>query len=161
MSLVVEDGSGLSTAESYISAADCDAYFSEHGDPSEWTSATTAEKEAALRYATSYLDDNYEWYSSLLTRTQALDWPRNPYLDSQGRYIEGVPQKIKDATCEMALEHLKSSLNFDDTDGIQSEKYGDASVTYRGTRKAYSPIKKMLTEFGNTGSASSNILYRA
>lgn len=161
MALVVESGSGDVNSESYISVADADSYFSDHGSPSEWTSATTAEKEAALRYATTYLDDNYEWYSSLLTRTQALDWPRNPYLDSQSRYISGVPQKIKDATCEMALEHLKDSLNYDDTENIESEKYGDASIKYRGTRKSYSHIKKMLSEFGNTGSASSNVLYRA
>lgn len=161
MALVVESGSGDANSESYLSVIDADTYFTNHSSPSEWSSATAAEKEAALRYATTYLDDNYEWYSSLLTRTQALDWPRNPYLDSQGRYIEGVPQKIKDATCEMALEHLKDPLNSNDTDNIESEKYGDASVKYKSSSKPYSKVKTMLREFGSTGSLISNEVYRS
>lgn len=161
MALVVEDGTGLSTAESYISVADADTYFTNHGSPSDWTSAATAEKESALRYATSFLDDSYSWYSSIINTDQALGWPRVDYWDSEGRIISGVPQKIKDATCEMALEHLKNSLNFDDTENIESESYGDASVKYKGTSKTYSSIKRTLREFGNTGSTTTSILYRA
>ncbi len=36
MALIVEDGTGLANAESYLSVADADAYFLAHGNPSDW-----------------------------------------------------------------------------------------------------------------------------
>ncbi len=36
MALTVEDGTGLSNSDSYLSVADADAYFLKHGNPSAW-----------------------------------------------------------------------------------------------------------------------------
>ena len=74
MALVVEDGTGLSTAESYISVADADTYHSDRGN-ALWT-GTDAVKEEALRQATEYLDATYDWKGSISLTTQALNWPR-------------------------------------------------------------------------------------
>ena len=54
MALIVEDGSGLSGANSYASTAQADTYASDRG-LTAWT-GDTATKEAALIRATDYLE---------------------------------------------------------------------------------------------------------
>ena len=49
MSLIVEDGTGKSTSESYISVADASTYFAARAVTSWAALATDALREAALR----------------------------------------------------------------------------------------------------------------
>ena len=162
MTLIVETGTGLADAESYGSVAGGDTYFDNHGSPTEWTSAVTSEKESALRYATEWLDANFFWYSTLYTITQALNWPRNQYISEDGRTVAvGVPQAVVYATYEMALEHLKDSLNYNDSEGIASEDIGSSSVVYKGNgSKSYSAIKLKLRMYGSGGRASVSEIFR-
>ena len=51
MSLIVEDGTGMETAESYASVAQADARLAALG-MTNWATLTTTEKEQALRRAT-------------------------------------------------------------------------------------------------------------
>ena len=51
MALIVEDGTGLETAESYASVAQADARLAALG-MTNWATLTTTEKEQALRRAT-------------------------------------------------------------------------------------------------------------
>jgi hypothetical protein len=112
LTLIVEDGSGMSTAESYVSAADASTYFAAHGGATTaWTAATSGEQEAALRYARVWMDARYMWPGSIMKLSQALEWPRYGAFDSDGRIYLGVPQVIKDAQCELAKEHLNLALN--------------------------------------------------
>lgn len=115
MALVVEDGTGLATAESYTSVSDADSYHTDHGAPSAWSSATTAAKETALRQASEFIDQWYgmRWLGIRAEPDQALDWPRidGYYLDDN-REIPWtvVPQPVKDATAVLALEALSATL---------------------------------------------------
>lgn len=102
--MTVEDGTGLSTAQSYVSVADADTYHTAHGNTT-WT-GVDALKEAALVRATQALDARYSWQGFRLVETQALDWPRYDAYDVDGYYLSGVPQGIKDALCELALLEL-------------------------------------------------------
>jgi hypothetical protein len=164
MALIPETGEGLSNANTYISLADANTYWTERGSPSEWDSANVAEKSAALLYATAWLDDNFRWYSYVYKTTQSLGWPRYSYFDDEGREVPSatVHQKIKDATCEMALNHLKGNINSSDNEGIKSEKLGDASITYSGgsSSKSYSFIKVGLRQYG-IPKAINNSIYRS
>lgn len=116
MSLVVEDGTGLATAESYISVADAATYLTAaYGTaPASWTAATTATKEAALRAAARWIDARYSWPGQclVLDPAQALAWPRAGAIDREGRTVDAasVPQRIKDSTCEAAILHLAGTL---------------------------------------------------
>lgn len=164
MSLVAEDGTGLSNANSYISLAAANTYWVDYGSPTEWDAASTTEKSAALMYATRWLDDNFAWYSTIYSVTQNLGWPRWSYYDNENREVPSgtVPQRVKDATCEIALVHLKDGLNSSDNEGIKSEKIGDASVTYSSSnnQKSYSFVKVSLRQYGTSGKGSVNSLYR-
>lgn len=158
MSFVVEDGTGLSNANSYTSLDYADDYFALRGNPTDWLNADETDKKAALVYATQWVDATYKWWSYLYKETQALGFPRNNFYDSEGRLIAAgtVPDKLKQAVCEMALEHLKESLNYREGENIVSESIGSASVTYSGNTnsKSYSYVKTLLSELGSGSKGS-------
>jgi hypothetical protein len=118
MVLVVEDGTGLSTAESYLSEADADTYHTNHGNPTTWSSKTTAQKEEALRLATQYVDATYggSWLGRRNLQAQALDWPRLGVTDFDGFTVDSdaVPRQVADATAEMAGRYAAGTTLFPD-----------------------------------------------
>jgi hypothetical protein len=77
MSLIVEDGTGVALAESYISVTDADTYHASRGN-TLWSTMQVSEKEQALRRATDYMQQVYrmDWKGTRTTITQNLDWPR-------------------------------------------------------------------------------------
>ena len=106
-SFVVEDGSGKSAANSYLSVADADTYDQNVTRSSDWTSASATTKQNALICATQYLDNKYHnrWRGLRANETQALDWPRS-YVEDDDEYTllsTTMPQKLKDACAELAV----------------------------------------------------------
>lgn len=73
-------------------------------------------KEVALRYATRFLDDRYEWLGSQTTSSTDVDrlsWPRGNVYTMEGHYVssDSVPYQVEQAVSEIALEHLNLALN--------------------------------------------------
>jgi|TARA_R110002167_G_scaffold92478_1_gene248334 hypothetical protein len=134
MALVVEDGTGKSNADSFISVTDADAYFVNHGSPTAWTGLTTAQKESELRYAAVTLDGNWDWWGSITVITQSLGWPRSGAEDAEGRSIDTdvVPTRVKDAQCELALLGTSNALNsnYDRGGDVSREKVGPIETEY-------------------------------
>lgn len=104
---VVEDGTGLSTANSYLSVADADTYHNNVTRSDDWSGATAAVKQNALIVATQYLDIRYQgrWRGYRNSSAQALAWPRCAVEDDDGYLLDSasLPQKLEDACAEMAL----------------------------------------------------------
>lgn len=77
MPLIVEDGTGRQDADAYVSVAEADAYFLTRN--AAWAGYTTDAREAAIRFATSWLDDTYLslWKGFRVLESQALAWPRD------------------------------------------------------------------------------------
>jgi len=154
VSLIVEDGSGLANAESYISAAGADARMSAIGDAT-WAVLTTAQKEEALRRSTIYMEQAYRgrWTGLRMTREQALSWPRYGVC-VDGFYLpsDEVPADIANACADLALKAAAGDLNEDLTRGVVREKIGPIeteydrnspqSVRYRAVDMALSPYLK-------------------
>lgn len=142
MALIVESGTGSATAESYASVAAADLYHSGRGSLG-WVGGV-ADKEAALRRATVHIDS----YGRLPTRmwpgtrtngrAQALAWPRENVIDTDGVEIadDEIPIELVWATLEAAVRELKApgSLSPDYVPGerVVSESVGPLSVTYAG-----------------------------
>jgi len=107
MALVIVHAPGLSTSNSYVSRAEADAYFEARPNSDAWTSA--ADPEQALIAATARLDlEQFVGYKFL---TEArLKWPRFETYDDDGNPYDSatIPQRVKDATCELALHMLNS-----------------------------------------------------
>ncbi len=112
MAITIEDGTGLSNAEAYVSVADCDTYHSNRGNAA-WTGADSV-KEEALRKATAYLEGIYaqRFVGTKGSSTQALSWPRENAYDRDGVLISGnaLPQALVDAQAELALRALSGDL---------------------------------------------------
>ncbi|MBI5385012.1 MAG: hypothetical protein HZA90_10040 [Verrucomicrobia bacterium] len=119
LTLIKEDGTGKADANSYASVADGDAYFDGHLYASQWTAATTANKEKALVFATRLIDAERQFKGVKSTETQALQWPRANCPDPDRGKAEGrmqnaecylasdqVPSAVVKATCELAKELL-------------------------------------------------------
>ena len=76
LTLVKEDGTGMSDANSYADVADGDMYHEAHLYASAWTGATEQRKEAALMMATRLIDSQFQFNGSRTNASQALQWPR-------------------------------------------------------------------------------------
>ena len=158
MALIVEDGTGLATAESYASVAFADAYHTAYGNPADWSGASTADKEIGLRIATQYLDARYNgcWLGLRSNKLQALDWPRRNVVDPDGFVLDDddLPLELEQATAILALKHVQGTELLPDqqTSGdIKREavKVGtiEEDITYFGAGsqlKTFPLVEKML-----------------
>lgn len=109
MSIVVEDGTGKTEANSYVARADWIAYCADRG----LTSANTTAGDAALIRATAAIDALYGprfMGFKVNGRNQALQWPRVAAYDAAGYVINdaSVPPEIVHATFEAAVRELAS-----------------------------------------------------
>jgi len=162
MALVIEDGTGKSDAESYISVADAETYLSAHGNTT-WAAASTADKEVALRKGTRYLDLVYgrRWKERRTHETQALDWPR-AYIQDQDDFTidaDEIPVNIQRATAELGLLALTEDILPDIAAGSQrirseSKAVGPISKSQtfiggKAERKRYTKVHEMVAEFLN------------
>ena len=143
MSLIVEDGTGLAGAQSYVSVAEADVYHLAR-DNLAWAALTTSAKEIALRRATDYLGQvyNLSWDGKRTTETQALDWPRLGVLRrgisaSPSYYsFNAIPQAVLIASFELALRSLTLTLLPDLERRTLRETVGPISVSYDPTSSA-------------------------
>lgn len=151
MALVVEDGTGLSDAESYASVAAADAYATARG--LTW-SGTDAAKEQALRRATTWLDGRYRgrWPGTKVRlRLQALDWPRTGAHDIAGDTVDyqSVPIEVVNATIEAAVREIATpgSLSPDVTGEKVLTRLGELSWQVTGTGpEAKRPIMTVIDD---------------
>lgn len=158
MALEVEDGTGKANADSYLAAADCTTYWTAHGAPTAWSSASSDAKDAALRLGTQYIDLKYggRFVGYRGSDTQALAWPRNAAYDTDGYAIDedAIPTLLKQATAEAALRQLTESAGLipDSTTSRSIVKEDRSvgplseSITYAGSKPTlpYFPIIDLL-----------------
>lgn len=167
MSLIVEDGTSLSNAESYASVAECDVYHAANGI-TIWAPLLVLEKEQALRRATNFMLQTFRtrWKGQRATSTQRLDWPRwNVQLPDLFGTVDAyvpnteIPQLLKDVLCELALLAAQGDLNYVGTQGVISKQVGPLKVVYdkdTTTQKKYVFIENMLSVY-LTGNTRNNI----
>jgi hypothetical protein len=162
MALIVEDGTGLEDADSYVSVADFKAYCDARG--TSYAGKTDEQIEQALRRATSYIDAVYGGQflgTPRRFRSQALQWPRvDGYDTNAGEYIdfESVPREVEAATNEATIRELASpgALNPDLKRGgaIKSVKAGSVAVEYMTNAPAettYSAIERLIAPVLSAG----------
>lgn len=152
VAIVVEDGTGLATANSYISEADADTYFEKHLYGTAWTGS--ANKVAALQMATRLIDDYFDFEGKKINDSQALQFPRYDIFDRSGYLIPSttIPTPVKNATAELA-KWLIDSDRTADADGKGFKRLVAGSLTMEPDTADKAPVlpdvvKKMLAPFG-------------
>lgn len=132
MALIVEDGTGMATAESFISVAGADTRQANLGN-TNWATITTAEKEQALRRATQYMEQAYRerWAGLRVNSTQALSWPRvGVVVDGYSVLSTSVPAAIANACSDLAFKAAAGDLNADLARGVVREKIDVLETEY-------------------------------
>jgi hypothetical protein len=138
-----ETGAGLSNADTFASLTDATTYFTNRPESSAvWSAATDPQREGVLRYATTILNNRYNWPGSIKVETQALAWPRDGARDKEGRDLEdSVPSLIVQATIELARFLLSNPANASTSsaDAVSSVTLGSLAVSFRDSApfKAY------------------------
>lgn len=105
MALVVEDGSIVAGANSYVSLADADAYLANALTASVWTALTDPAKEALLIAASRWLDQQAVWHGYKVDADSAMRWPRSGVCDRDNLPVaeDEIPQQLMEAVMELAL----------------------------------------------------------
>lgn len=109
VALVVEDGTCVTGANSYISLEEAVKYQTERGR-AEWLALDDDGRAASIVRATQYVDSLYVWKGRRKFREQELAFPRVMILDLDGFPVEGVPRQMKQAVLEAAYYGRKAEL---------------------------------------------------
>ncbi len=115
MSLIIENGSGVSGANSFASAAELHIYANSRGRIFEGENEQSFELEAALVRGALFLS-RYEFIGDKASPLQALPWPRkNGLIDDYAVPSNSIPQQVKNANMEAALFALDHDILKHDT----------------------------------------------
>lgn len=104
VTFVVEDGTGLPSATSYVSLAEADDYFAvDLNYAATWSAFTDTQKQDRLMWASRILDQKVRWKGTLFEEGVGLRWPREGVFDRDDIAIDTdvVPPQVKAATCEL------------------------------------------------------------
>lgn len=153
MAFTVEDGTGLSNSNSYLSEADADTFHSDRGNTA-WAALASADKQAALINASSYIDIHYRFNGTKLLATQAMEFPRSGLVDWSGNTVTGLPQRLKDAVADLALTASTTNLTpaLPRGGAVKSQKVDVISITFQDGAPAttsFSSVDQYLAPYIN------------
>lgn len=99
--LIVEDGTGIANANTYVSLADAVSYLTMRG----YTVPADAVLTSQLILAMDYLSLQ-DWIGVREFDTQSLDWPRiqQQYCRCVESVPVGIPQNLKNAQCRLTVD---------------------------------------------------------
>ena len=149
MTIVVEDGSIVANANSYVSEAELVAYASARGITISGTN------EQLLIRAMDYLE-SLDFIGLKYLSTQSLQWPR-AYVEIDTYYvdIDEIPAELKKAQIEIALAIDAGNDPLSDIERQKSSvKVGELAVTYENNqsttivRKINNSLKKLIRSTG-------------
>lgn len=134
--MAIDATEGGSAANSYITEAEADAYFTGRLNSEGYTGATQPIQEQALRTATIFLDSRIRWIGDIKDQTtpQALAWPRVYDIDAttpEDILVLGqaIPQDLKNAQAELAL-YLIDNDEPADSNSLDAIKVGSLSIDF-------------------------------
>ena len=152
-------------ANSFVTVAEADTYhLGRFHNSSDWYDKDPGDKAALLVWSTRLLN-RLQWNGSRSDQDQALAFPRSG-LTEDGISIDSdtIPNRIKEATSELAFWLAKSDRMSPETGGVlQRLKVDVIELNYDTTREDPEPIpKEVMTIIGDwTGTPPSGGAYTA
>lgn len=136
--LMIEDGTGIEGANSYVSVSYADSYFALRGNEA-WADLDLAAKEIALVKGTDYADTRFanRLQSPPLVASQSLLFPKRFFITPTFIRIEGVPEAWKKAVCEYALISTTRELFTASQTGAKEIKSKETTVGPITTKVEY------------------------
>ena len=160
VTLIVEDGTGIADANSYISEAEYHAYWTDRGNATA-IAITGDDLKSLLIKATDYIETVYYglWKGERLTTTQALEFPRVIDLVDVG-----VPVRLKKACAELAWKANSGDLLVDVEQRIVKEKVAVIETTYSeysDQLTQYTTVYNLISEYLENSSTNSQKTVRS
>lgn len=151
MAFIVEDGTGVANANSYVTVLTFQEYCATRNID---VSADTEEAiQGYLVNGTDYIDLSYTFIGEATFDTQPLQFPRTKDDEEYG-----VPTKVQYATIEMALQNRAGTSLFSDEDKsllskkekvgvIETEEEYDDSKVYKTNSSRFPKVNKLLQDW--------------
>lgn len=151
--LIVEDGTGLSNAQSYVDLTFVQGYYTLRGN------TTYVPSESDIIKAMDYIESVYNgsWIGEKLKDTQSLAFPR--VVDGTTIY----PINVKNAVADLCLRASSGELLTDIGEKVTERTVGPLTTKfaeYSNTQTQYSSVYHLLKPYLN-GSSSSRKVVRA
>ena len=151
MAITITATPGDASANSYVTLAEANTYLEASLQAETWAALDDERKKASLVHATRLIE-TYKFGGLKSTSTQALEWPREGVFDRNGYVVSGVPKKLKDAQCELAMWELTEQDRLAgrfELETMQNVEIGPIKYTV-GPDASYIPsfIEDMLTAIG-------------
>lgn len=131
MALIVEDGSIVANANTYVSDQDYQNYANQRGLT---IGSDSVAREAQLIRAMDYIEKHRAQFKGRkVSSTQSLQWPRNGvYIDNDPFAGDAIPTELKNAQIEAAVATANGVdlLPSQCKQNVSSESIGDLSVSY-------------------------------
>lgn len=126
MALIIEDGSLVTGAQSYVSVAELNAYAMARGITID------GDPEQLLLKAMDYLE-TLQYIGLKRTRDQGLQWPRaNVFIDAYDFPDHEIPQELKNGQIEVALaEDAGNGPMQVITPGVKRERFDVFETEYQ------------------------------
>ena len=152
---IVEDGSGVAGANSYVTVEEAtDILIPNFRDSAVWDQLDTDQREKLLVLATSYIDENYFFHGSKADRNQSLRWPRKGMRDNENMCLADciIPIELKKAVARLSVWTFANdpdeALN---ARGIKRFRSDDLEIEFQsGFEGQFAPdfLRKLLGTFG-------------
>lgn len=122
VTMIVEDGSIVDGANSYVSLAYSNTYLERNIHSfSTWENLDDSDKSALLVWASGIIDNYFNLTGLKMDGDAVLRWPRTGVYDLDGYLIgdDEIPEALMQSVCELALHNALSDSTTDpDTSGI-------------------------------------------
>jgi len=129
--LVVEDGSCVTGANTYISLEEAIEYQTKR-NRTDWLELDESAQIATIIKGTQYVDNIYNWKGRRKFAEQELNFPRVMLRDSDGFEVVGIPKRLKTAVMEAAYYGYLGELftTHDENGAIKRKKVDVLEVEY-------------------------------
>lgn len=164
--MIIEDGSIVANANSYVDLADARAYAVTVG---ETLPADDGELEALLIKAKNYLEALRDKYKgNKVSSTQSLQWPRYPVkIDGFEIAADYIPAELISAQSQLAIDQNNGIDIQPNKEGafIIKEKVGPLETEYSqsvgtGTQPTLTTVDALLNPLLKSGGLGSSLLTR-
>lgn len=139
MAIIVEDGSMVTSANSYVTEIELTAFATAR------SVTLVATAEVLLIKAMDYIE-SLAFIGTKYTSTQSLQWPRSgAYVDSYLFSYAAIPQELKNGLmqCAIAIDQSNDPLQ-DISRATVREKVGDIEVEYNKSASSVVRNRKIL-----------------
>jgi hypothetical protein len=128
---IVENGTNVAGANSYVTLAYFNTYCTVHGD--DISALSDEAKKVLIIKGTEFVDNFFLWKGSRKYTSQPMAFPRNGIYDRNREEVTGIPEGLKKAVCEASfIAKSKNLWNTKSRKGdVSSEAVsGAVSVSY-------------------------------